>query len=404
MILTAAWVAPVTSPPIRRGYVEVSAGRIVRLGPISELSPGARAGIDDLGEAILVPGLVNPHTHLELTCYAGRLAPAPFWPWIRELARMRRAADHAQREELAAAEGAWRSLRAGVTCVGDISRENVAWKTLKSIPIRKVCFAELLSLADNPPRNPDELRAALAQIREDELLTAGITPHAPYTVPHEHLQAAIALAAELDRPWCTHWAETHEEIAFLAGQSEAMPAFLQALLRQCGVQSPHLSSGAYLDSCVNGNRPGLLAHVNYVSDADVAGLAAAGHCVVYCPRAHRFFGHPPHPFRRLQAAGLTVAIGTDSLASNDSLSILAELRHVRLNVADAPSAPVLLQMATLDAARALRLDSTIGSLEPGKLADLAAFPCPPDAVDPLAQVIDSDPPALAVWVAGQRII
>jgi aminodeoxyfutalosine deaminase len=404
MILSAAWVAPVSAPPIRRGYVEIENGRIVGVGSADQLASAARARASDLGDAILTPGLVNAHTHLELTVYAGKLPPAPFWPWIRDLAAMRSAPDHAAREELAAGDGARQSLRAGVTCVGDISRENVAWKALKTIPIRKICFAELLSLADSPPRNPQELRAAVADIREDELLTAGITPHAPYTVPQAHLQAAIALAAELNRPWCTHWAETREEVAFLAGQTDALPTFLHALLDQCDVRSPGLTATAYLDRCVGACRPGILAHVNYVDDADIARLAAAGHAVVYCPRAHRFFGHRPHPFRRLQVAGVTVAIGTDSLASNESLSILAELRHLRQNVADSPPADALLRMATLDAARALRLDARIGSLELGKAADLAAFSCPANAPDPLAALIDAAPDAVGVWVAGKRVV
>ena len=106
----------------------------------------------------------------------------------------------------------------------------------------------------------------------------------------------------------------------------------------------------------------------------------------------------------LQSAGVTVAIGTDSLASNESLSILAELRHLRQHVLDSPPADVLLRMATLDAARALRLDARIGSLEAGKAADLAAFPCPADAADPLATLIDAAPDAVGVWVAGQRVM
>ena len=403
MILKAAWVVPVVSPPIRGGYVATDGTQITAVGPQSELPPEVH-GAEDLGDVILTPGLVNPHTHLELTAYAGRLPPAPFWPWIAELIVLRRQPGRVERERAGAHEGAWQSLRAGVTCVGDISRENVAWDVLKAIPIRKVCFAELLTLADLPPRTPDQLRAAVADIVEDDLLTGGVTPHAPYTVPQDQLRSSIALADELNRPWCTHWAETPEEVAFLASGPEALPPFVRGLLDQCNVRSPHLTPIEYLDRCVGGARPGTLAHANYLSDHDVRRLADAGHTVVYCPRAHRFFGHPPHPFRRLMAAGARVAIGTDSSAGNENLSLLEELQYVSRELPESPSPEMLLRMATLDAARALELDARIGSLEPGKQADLVAFPCPGEANEPVAALVDSAPAPSAVWVAGQRVV
>ncbi|MFH1746815.1 MAG: amidohydrolase family protein, partial [Planctomycetota bacterium] len=212
MILKAAWIAPVVTPPIRAGWVAIMEGRIVALG--TGLPPAEKFGpVTDLGETILTPGLVNPHTHLELTTYAGQLPPDDFWIWIARLVRLRAAPGRVARERKGVRDGARQTLQAGVTCVGDISRENVAWQELKPLPIRKVCFVELLSLADLPPRNPHELREGVTAIQEDELLTAGITPHAPYTVPADQLRAAIQIAHELNRPWCTHWAETREEIA-----------------------------------------------------------------------------------------------------------------------------------------------------------------------------------------------
>jgi len=238
-------------------------------------------------------------------CCAGFL-----WDWIAGMVELRRRPGRVERERQGALDGAWQSLRAGVTCVGDISRENVAWEVLKPLPLRKVCYAELLTLADLPPRDPAELRVAVGAMIEDELLTVGVTPHAPYTVPEVQLRAAIALAHELDRPWCTHWAETREEVAFLSNGAAALPAFMRLILDQCDVRSPGLAPGAYLARCTGDRRPGLLAHANYLTPAEAEQVAAAGHVIVYCPRAHRFFGHPAHPFRQFQAAGVTVALGT----------------------------------------------------------------------------------------------
>lgn len=403
MILRAAWVVPISGPPIRDGAVRVAGEHIAAVGPVCKVV-GAGEACTDLGDVALTPGLVNPHTHLELTCYRGRMRPAPLWAWFPKLMRLRRAPGQIEREQRGVAEGARESLRAGVTCIGDISRRCLNWQVLRAIPIRKVCFVELLALADDPPRNLDELRAALDEVAEDGLLTAGLSPHAPYTVPPEQIRGAIRLAHERKRPWCTHWAETREERAFLLGEAGALPAYMRDLLAQCNLRSPGLSAIDLLDHCAHGAAPGILAHFNYAQHGDAERLAAAGHTVVYCPRAHRFFGHPPHPYRALLSAGVNVAIGTDSAASNENLALLEELRFLRQSTADPPAAARLLEMVTLRAARALGLGDRVGALQPGHDADLAAFPCCASTDDPAATIIDNAAPPAAVWVAGRRVV
>ncbi len=402
-VLTAAWVAPVAAPPLPSGGVRIADGRITAVGPAAGIiRPGDR--VDDLGAALLTPGLVNPHTHLELTDYAGRIPPGSLWEWLPRLVVLRRAPGQAERETAAVARGAAQSLAAGVTCVGDISRLNLHWRVLRRRPIRKVCYVELLALADDPPRNVDELRAAADEVVEDDRLTVGFTPHAPYSVPADQLRAALRLAHERGRPWCTHWAETRAERAFLLGETAALPPFLRDLLAQCGLRSPGLSAIELLERCAADVRPGLLAHFNYAEAGEAERLAAAGHTVVYCPRAHQYFGHPPHPFRAMQRAGVRVALGTDSAASNHDLRLLAEAQFVLTQTPDPPPPAALLRMITLDAAHALELGATIGSLEPGKWADLAAFPCDPASPDPVADLVRTAPAPLGVWVAGTRVI
>ncbi len=403
MILKAAWVLPVTGPAIRDGIVRIDGGHIAAVSSAKTWPVGGEP-LTHLGQAVLMPGLVNPHTHLELTCYAGRLGPEPLWDWFPKLVRLRRAGGQVEREQQGVYDGAWQSLRAAVTCVGDISRRNLNWPVLKPIPIRKVCFVELLTLAEDPPRDPAELRAAVAEVEEDELLTVGISPHTPYTVPAGQIQAALQMATELERPWCTHWAETREECAFLLGDRRALPGYMQDLLEQCQLRSPGLPAIELLEQCARGVRPGALAHFNYAQAGDAERLAAAGHAVVYCPRSHHFFGHPPHPYRELMSAGVTVAIGTDSMASNESLSPLEELRFVRHSLPDPPRAEVLLEMVTIRAARTLGLEGQIGSLEAGKQADLVAFPCASEAADPVADLIEQTPSPVGVWVAGRQVV
>src|SRR5262249_13733126 len=149
---------------------------------------------------------------------------------------------------------------------------------------------------------------------------------------------------------------------------------------------------------------GALVHLNYLEPADIETLAKLPHAAIYCPRAHRFFGHPRHPFLDLCSAGVPVAIGTDSLASNQTLSPLAEL-HFRIpTIPGCPPAAELFEMITLTAARALGIAHRLGSLQSGKQADLAAFPIPPNANDPLEYLIEASPSAAGLWVAGRRVL
>jgi cytosine/adenosine deaminase-related metal-dependent hydrolase len=402
VILRAAWVIPVTSPPVRDGFVHAENGRIVSVGPWP--APHLGGLVEDLGRVALLPGLVNPHAHLELSAYADRIPPGPFWPWITRLIELRSAPGELEREQHGVQEGGWELLRAGVTCVGDVSRRGIAWPVLKRLPLRKVCFIELLSLADHPPRDPDELRRAVDAVEEDDLLTVGISPHAPYTVPADHFRSAIALAERRGRPWCSHWCETPEEVGFLRGGANGIPAVLRSAMDRIGFTTPGCGSIAHLGRCAGRTYPGALVHMNYVEAEDCDRLAEAGHTVVFCPRAHRFFGHAAHPFERLREAGVPLAIGTDSRASNVALSPLGELCCLREALPEPPATDDLLRGVTIDAARALRLGERIGSLETGKLADLAAFPIAEGCDSPADELVRTRPAAAAVWVSGRRVL
>ncbi|GKS57751.1 chlorohydrolase [Nitrospira sp.] len=408
MILRAAWVAPGDAPPIRDGFVRIREDRIAEVGVFGkEIGAGAEDSVRDLGAVALTPGLINPHTHLELGCYAGKLPRGPLWPWLAELIRVRRQGPQIERETAAAAEFAWRSLRAGVTCVGDISRRNVGWRALKAVPIRKVCFVELLTLADQPPRTLAELRAALDEVLEDALLTAGVSPHAPYTVPASDARDAIMLAKSRGKPWTIHLAETSEEIAFLHGDASGLPPGLTQAQGASGMAPARDGVTAYLRGLRAEERlgSGYLAHCNYLTDEEVEQIAVAGCAVVYCPRAHAFYGHADHPIQRLRAAGVTVAVGSDSPAcDNADLSPWRELQrlcavHPTLAAEDA----TLLRLVTADAAVALGMADRIGAIRPGMLADLAAFPLPAPADRPIQALIRAAPSATRMWVGGREV-
>ena len=249
----------------------------------------------------------------------------------------------------------------------------------------------------------------------------GISPHAPYTVPGDQIAGAIQLAHKFGLPWTTHWAETSEEVAFLAGELERMPASLRKMMDGI-VLSPRQRPIDFLSSCMPTSKPryrdecvGSIAHGNYLDECEFDRLAQLDLTVIYCPRAHRYFGHKEHPYVRLLQASVRVAVGTDSMASNEGLSPLEELRFLRRETPGAPSANILLRMVTLSAAEALqRPDYSInltdaraysfGALEHDMFADLAAFPIPAETDDPLETLIQTAPPAKAVWVAGERVL
>lgn len=410
MILTARVVAPMDRPAITDGAVRIEGTRIVEVGSRRDLVGGA---VTDLGDVVLLPGFINAHSHLELSAYAGRIKPSGLWMWLARLMRSRRGADPVQ-EQAAAIRAAEDSLRCGVTCIADISRQGDVWRVLRGVPIRKVCFAELISLAGEPPRNPDELADAVDAVACDDRLAAGISPHAPYTVRAEHIAACAEFALRRGLPVTTHWAETREECRWIARGGGILGAMIRGLGGAGVIASPRCSPIEYARRLGLLSAGALLAHVNYITDDDLDRLALGRAFVVFCPRSHAFFGHKGHRWRDMITAGVDVCIGTDSAASlpaGSRLSILDEIRFLRRRYSDVP-AEQLLSMATIVAARALKMDDCLGSLTPGKEADLVAVPIDlsktrdgnlaPLKGDPLDDILAHDQSPVGVWVAGER--
>jgi len=403
MILTARWVVPMDRLPIKDGSVRIDGGRVVRIGPRQDLQGGP---IEDLGDVVLLPGFINAHAHLELSGYAGRLKPSSLWLWLARLVKLRRGVDPRD-ERASAARAAAESLRAGVTCIADVSRRGDAWTSLADVPIRKVCFAELISIAADPPRDPDELAHAVEAVACDDRLTVGVSPHAPYTVRADHFTAAVAWARGCGLPITTHWAETREECRWVARGGGMLGALIRGLGGGAAIRSPRCDPIEYAERLGLLSAGALLAHVNYITDGGLEQLRRGSASVVYCPRSHRFFGHRHHRWRDMLDAGVNVCVGTDSAASlpaGATPSVLDELRFLHRAHADVP-AETLVAMATVRPARALGLDRELGSLGPGKQADLVAMPLTDRSVnDPLADILASDTNPIGVWVAGERCV
>ncbi len=370
LTLTARWVLTAAGPPLAHGTVTVAAGVVTRVDAAGVVAPTL-----DLGAAAILPGFVNAHTHLDLSGAAGLTPPDPAEPFPAWLARVIAFRRSRTPDEVAAdvRRGVDELVRTGTTTVGDISADGGSLPVLAADGrVRAVVFRELIGVA------PARAGAALAAARDwlgasprTGRVRAGLSPHAPYSAGRDLVQGAAALAHEFGVPVCMHVAESTVEGELLARHAGPFVAFLESV----GAWHPASLAANYDEVLTDLSAAPrvLVAHGNFLADPP------AGATVVYCPRTHAAFGHPPHPVTDSLARGGRVCLGTDSLASNPDLDLLAEARFLFTARPDIPG-ETLLALLTKSGAEALGLADECGTLEPGKAADLVAVPV--DATDP----------------------
>lgn len=389
--IRAGSVHPVTAPPIEDGAVLVDdRGIIAAVGPqpLVPTPPGVRQL--DFPNASLVPGLVNTHTHLELTHLGGRNAPPEreFAGWIRALRSLKDATTPAEFSR-SAEQGVRDAWAAGVTCVADTGSTGAPLEALARLGGRGIYYQEVFG--PDPAKCPasmEELRRALDRLRPlaASHLMLGVSPHAPYTVSEPLYRAVADLARREGWPVAMHLAESRAESEFVREGSGPFADALRA--RDIPVTAHHRSPVRYLLQLgVLKRATGWLCiHCVQVDGPDIEALRDAGVAVAHCPRSNRAHGHGAAPFAAFRRAGLRVGLGTDSVVSVGDASLVAEAAAAGLEGADA------LRMLTLEGARALGLERKIGSLEVGKEADLAVFPStilhrPPQASTALLTIV-----------------
>lgn len=393
--LTARWVFPVEGPPMERGVLTIRGEQILAVEPYHHQTPRI-----DLGDAAILPGLVNAHTHLDLHTLSGDVLPTgSFTDWLRAVIQQRRSLhpDHVRRNIQAGLE---QCLACGTTLLGDISSQGISWEVLASgPPIRAVVFAELLGLPRT--RAHQAWAGACEWLRShppQETCRPGLSPHAPYSVRASLFGAAARVSARQRVPLVIHLAETRAELELLEHHRGPFVSFLSEL----GVwDAQGLAKGVDEVLQLNAQAANVLfVHGNYL---DARLRFPGGASVVYCPRTHAAFGHEPHPFRRLLADGIRVVLGTDSLASNPDLDVLAEARYLYRQYPDVLPA-TLLRMITLSGAEALGWAKETGSLSPGKSADLVVLPLSPGASrDPYEAIFASSERVQAVLFRGRWV-
>lgn len=396
-ILTAEYVVPISSDPIRVGAVAIDGDKIAMVGGRDEVvAEYPNASVEDFGEAAILPGFVNCHAHLELTAMRGALdnVEHDFRSWLLKINDLRAGLSDDDIVQWAIA-GAREAAAAGVTCIGDIGRFGHAGvAALKEVGLRGIVHQETEFSPDNATADEDfkKLAEKFEKLHSEstDLVNVGLSPHSPYTVG-SRLFELIAQYSIINRiPLTIHAAESADEDALMMRGE----GFFTEVYEKFGVEwnSPHCTSIEYLERLgVLSTRP-LLAHCVTVSDSDIKRIKSNGAKIAHCPKSNAKFGHGYAPFEKFLDARISVGLGSDSVASNNVCDLLEESRFAALSARNRPgskrfvSAREVLESATLGGAKALGLDSLIGTLEPGKQADIAVVSLDHHAQQPVNDV------------------
>lgn len=403
LVFSASHLLPIASPLVRGGGVAVDGGRIVAVGRRKDVlkAAGASPEVRELGDAVLMPGLINAHTHLELSWMAEDRPPAPTYvDWVRNLVA-RRAAGAPQTARAAAEQALAASVAAGTVALADVANDAWAPGVLARSGLPGVAFLEVYGFrtADAEPilaaaaERLDAVESDPDVAEARARLHVELTPHAPHTCSHPLLRALAGRAAAAHARLSIHVAESPAECELLATGRGPMAE----LLRERGAwddsfKAPGQSPVEYLDRLGMLHARTLAVHCVHLDHQDVSKLQARGVTVVTCPRSNQMLGVGKAPVQRLLTSGVPVALGTDSLASNTDLSVFVELAALRDEHPELPPAAAL-RIATLNGATALGLAKDLGSLEPGKLAKLVAVPLD-DPTDDALEVVTSNPPGI----------
>ena len=376
-IYAASYLLPVNAPPLAGGALAVHQGRIAAVGTLAEVRRTCGGTVREFPGSVIMPGLVNPHTHLELTHFpAWKLrkgidySPRTYVDWVIQVIKIRRALTAAELVH-SVREGIRKSLECGTTMIGDILTDGSLAPLYRESPLSGRLYRE--ALGQDPARCSlllNELGAALEAL-PDGRLKPGLSPHAPHTLSARFMKEVVALARAHGVPTVIHLAESPEETQFLYDTSGGIADLLYPFAGwENYLPAPgHATPVAYLDGLGVLDHATTVVHAVQVTPDDANILKRRGVSVILCPRSNDRLVVGKAPVALLKKAGIPLALGTDSLASNDSLSMWDEMRFLLRAFPGHFTPSEALEMATLGAARALGCENEGGSLEPGKRAD-----------------------------------
>lgn len=404
--LRARWIIPISSAPIANGAVLVGEdGRIAAFGPDASVPSGGDAQSRDLGDAAIMPGLVNTHTHLELMALRGLVQDRPFTRWITQIRKLkdRLAADVYR---AAARWGVLESFAAGITTIGDTGSSGEPARAIADLGARGVAFHEVFG--PDPAQCDsvmDELRRTLRDLDRlaSERLAIGVSPHAPYTVSEQLLHAVGAFARQDARKVAIHVAESREERDFV---EDGRGRFAEHL-RGRGIHVPihGVSPIAWALRGLGGSQP-LMIHCVHADTSDFRAIARSLATVAHCPVSNAALDNGHANLALMQECSVKVGLGTDSVVAGNSLDLFAEARLAGMAASMEPRRQ--LRLITADAADALGVTGA-GRIEAGAWGDLIAvapkgrgFAAFADPEGALAGGADASS-VRCTWVAGRAV-
>jgi cytosine/adenosine deaminase-related metal-dependent hydrolase len=397
--LQAAWICPIDRPPIKYGFVEIDGGLITGIG---DRGSGIGDQVTDLGNVALLPGLINAHVHLELSWMRDRVPPATaFTEWVRTLFTVRGRPDGSMSDDqVAAIPRAIAELQAsGTVAVGDISNSLRAVEPMRAAGLDGVVFHELLGFKERDGAVLEatrELRAAASSAGA----RVSLAPHAPYSTSLELFTAIrTAVSGSACPIMSVHLGESPEESEFLQTGTGPWRGMLEAIgVWRDDWAIPACDPVTYLDRQGVLDARTLVVHGVQFSDAALECLRTIGTTLVTCPRSNRWVGVGDPPIARFYQSGVSVAVGTDSLASVGDLNLFSELSAMRRLAPHVPASKIL-ESGTLIGARALGLDAELGSLAAGKQAKMIAVRLPDGIADVEEFLLSGITPSQIQWVS-----
>src|SRR3989454_1240066 len=433
-IYEADWVCPISSYPIRNGKLAVDNGRIVplplgeggrarearaRQGEASIREARARQGEASINSApreghnlvtvqfrgcAIIPGFVNAHSHLELTILRGFLEDLPFSEWIPKLTRAKYR-DLGRDEMLTSARlGCVEMVRAGVTCLGEVMDLGTAWQAMHEFGLQGIAYQEVFGPGENQADQAiADLMTKIDAYRktQTETLRVGVSPHAPYTVSPKLFQAVNRFAEQESLRMTTHIAESEDEGMFVRWSAGVFAK--RWAERGIALVPAGCSPLAYLNGLGLLRPEMLLVHAINLEDTDFDLLRSKQPALVHCPKSNAKLAHGVARMPEIRDTGITIGLGTDSVASNNVVDMFEEMRaaifqqRARTKQLDAINAESAFRMATLGGAECLGLSKLLGSLDPGKRADFVVI----DLTDPAVQPV-YDPITAMVYSASRH--
>ena len=428
MIIRARTVVTMDHAPIENGAVAVSGNRIVDVGAFDEIKARNAGNHLDLGAKVLLPGLINAHCHLDYTCLRGKIPPQhSFTDWIRAI--------NAEKSELSPKDylasindGFQQAKRFGTTAIANLTAFPELISQVQP-PIRTWWFAELIDIR-SPERATelvdsaiDALRSSMAcadmfapskrsrsrRIAALQTPPWALAPHAMFTASKDLFRRCEEIARKNDILLTTHLAESREEMEMFRDASGSLYEFIKSIgrpMNDCRNKTPlelflsarstslRIGSGRVLPNWI-------VVHLNELTESDFDLLERSNpkFQIVHCPRSHNYFSHGPFAFERLRSLGFNVCLGTDSLASNQTLSLFDEMRAFQKSFPNI-SPNEILRLATINPARALRYENALGQIRPGFRADLIALPSS-GSTDVFEQIIACEAPVSWSMVNGR---